>query len=559
MAPEYVTQGRLGDRLVGKGRLTPEQLDVALAEQRRAHRPLGEILRSLGFCRQEDIAELVAEDMGLPFLREPDIKPDPMITSTLDREFVLETGAFPFSLEEGTLRVAMISPDDPRLVSEVRQRFPYPLELAMTSDRAISALLSKYVDAEVGKVAGIFADLKSAGEAAADLPIEALTEALLVDGVNRGATDIHVEPEERISRVRYRVDGVLIQGENLPAEATSAIVSRIKILSNLDISERRRPQDGRLRLELNGREVDMRVSVMPCTWGENVVLRVLDRSGGGASSGGVGLDPEREATLRKVVELPHGLFLVTGPTGSGKTTTLYNMLGMVDAMRRNVATIEDPVEYRMPLLRQSQVDPSIGFTFHAGLRALLRQDPDVILIGEIRDAETADMAVKASMTGHLVLSTLHTNSAVGAVSRLVDIGVEAYLVEDCLIGAMGQRLVRTVCDTCAEPASPSESELAWLGEEPALMRRGTGCVRCNDSGLSGRTAIAELFMPDDEVAEAIRTGASPAVLGQLARKSGFKSLEEDGKRLVSQGVTTMAEVLRVTASHRLSEGRRADV
>ncbi len=557
---EYKTLDRLGDRLVQNGRITTGQLEVALADQKRAHQPLGEILQSLGFCQQEDIAELVAQDMGLPFLRAADFEVDPLITTTLDREFVRETGAFPFALTDGTLRVAMVEPDDPVKVAAVRARFPYQLELAMTSEKVVRSLLRKHLDAEIGKVASIFTELQAVGENAhAELPIEELTEALLIDGVNRHATDIHIEPEERITRIRYRVDGVLVQGENLPLEATQAIISRVKILSNLDISERRRPQDGRLNIDVNGTEIDMRVSVMPCTYGENIVLRILDRSGGGADIGALGLEPRLQSVLRTIVERPHGLFLVTGPTGSGKTTTLYAMLGMIDAMRRNVATIEDPVEYRMPLLRQSQVDPSIGFTFHAGLRALLRQDPDVLLIGEIRDLETADMAVKASMTGHLVLSTLHTNSALGAIARLVDIGIDAYLVEDCLIAAMGQRLVRTVCEDCAEDVMPTEAELEWLGSAPMQMRRGTGCERCGDTGLAGRTALAELFMPDEQIAEAMRRGAGQGTLQELAIKSGFVSIEENGKRLVAEGITTMKEVLRVNASHRLSQEERADL
>jgi type IV pilus assembly protein PilB len=555
---ENLPKGRLGDRLIEKGRITDAQLGVALAEQKRAHRPLGEILRSLGFCRQEDISELLAEDMGLSYLREGEIEVDPLVTSTVDREFVRATGAFPYTIEEGTMRVAMIQPDDPAKVAIVRKRFPYPLELAMTSERTILALLGKFIEAEIGQVASIFAELNSK-DALDDLPIEAITKALLVDGVNQGATDIHLEPEERITRIRFRIDGVLLQGENLPMEATAAIISRIKILSGLDISERRRPQDGRLRIEVDGRNIDMRVSVMPCVHGENVVLRILDRSGG-SGAGSMGLDDVTRNLLQKIANRPHGLFLVTGPTGSGKTTTLYGMLGLVDALKRNVATIEDPVEYQMPLLRQSQVDPSIGFTFHAGLRSLLRQDPDVILIGEIRDAETADMAVKASMTGHLVFSTLHTNSAIGAIPRLVDIGIEPYLVEDSLIGAMGQRLVRKVCVECAEERAPTEAEARWFGEHPPLIiTHGAGCIRCNDTGLSGRTAIIELFMPDDETAEVIRHGGSQGQIEELAMKSGFIPLEEYGKRLVSDGITTMAEVLRVSASHRMSEAEHANL
>lgn len=555
---DVIPKGRLGDRLIAKERITEDQLGVALAEQKRAHRPLGEILRSLGFCRQDDISELLAEDMGLSYLREDEITPDPLVTATVDREFVRDTGAFPYLLDNGTLHVAMVQPDDPGQVAEVRSRFPYPLEIAMTSERTILGLLSKYIEAEIGNVATIFAELQ-ADDQTGELPIEAITQALLVDGVNQAATDIHIEPEERITRVRFRIDGMLVQGENLPVSATAAIISRLKILSGLDISERRRPQDGRIRLDLDGRGIDMRVSIMPCVHGENVVLRILDRSGG-AGTGGLGLGPERQRVLQRVVDRPHGLFLVTGPTGSGKTTTLYGMLGLVDALRRNVATIEDPVEYQVPLLRQSQVDPSIGFTFHEGLRSLLRQDPDVILIGEIRDEETASMAVKASMTGHLVLSTLHTNSALGAIPRLVDIGIEPYLVEDSLIGAMGQRLVRKVCVGCSEERVLTEDELRWFGEHPPLLvQHGVGCARCNGTGLSGRTAIIELFMPTDEVAEVIRHGGSHGTLEKLAIEHGFSPLEADGKRLVAQGITTMDEVLRVSASHRLSEDERADL
>jgi len=549
-------KGRIGDRLVAGGHISEEQLMVALAEQKRAYRPLGEILRSLGFCRQADILALLAEDMGLPFLSSSDLVADPQVTASVDREFVRETGAFPYALVDGTLRVAMVAPDDPNKLAAVRLRFPYPLELGVTSERHLLVLLDQYVEQEAGRVAALFAELKDA-EDDFELPIEQLTEALLVDGVNLGATDIHLEPEERITRIRFRVDGVLSQGENLPAEATAAIVSRIKILSGLDISERRRPQDGRLSLPLDGREVDMRVSVMPCTHGENVVLRILDRNGGGESRGLSGLTEGCMSVLQRVVERPHGLFLVTGPTGSGKTTTLYGMLDMVDALSRNVATIEDPVEYQMPLIRQSQVDPSIEFTFHAGLRALLRQDPDVILIGEIRDRETADMAIKAAMTGHLVLSTLHTNSALGSISRLVDIGIESYLVEDCLIGAMGQRLVRTICEDCAEHVEPSAAELQWLGEGQHELRRGAGCERCHGVGLAGRCAIVELFAPSDEVVEELRRGSGQRALLEAAQRDGFVSIEIDGKRLVSSGRTTMQEVLRVSASHRLSEVERA--
>ncbi|MCA8979402.1 MAG: Flp pilus assembly complex ATPase component TadA [Planctomycetes bacterium] len=553
-------KGRLGDRLIEKGRLTEAQLEVALGEQKRAHRALGEILVSLAFCTHEDILELLAEDMGLPFLREQDVQVDPLIASTLDADFVRETQSFPYSLVDGTLRIVMVSPDDPHCVARVRERFPYPLDVAITSERVIKSLTRGHLESAESVVAKIFQELQALhADEHVDYPVEALTEAVLLDGINRGATDIHVEPEERICRIRYRIDGVLHTGENLPQGVTAAVVSRIKIMSSLDISERRRPQDGRLSMLVGDHQIDMRVSVMPCTYGENVVLRILDRSGGCMKLGSLGISSQYQRLLQRIIQRPHGLFLVTGPTGSGKTTTLYSMLSMIDATERNVATVEDPVEYRMPLLRQSQVDPSIGFNFHSGLRALLRQDPDVILIGEIRDQETADMAIKASMTGHLVLSTLHTNSALGVIPRLADIGIEPFMIEDSLIGALGQRLVRRVCDSCAQLVPPTDVELRWLGREVEHLRRGAGCDRCNGSGLAGRTVLAELFVPDDSMADALRTGSGLGTLQQLAKQQGFQSLEDDGRRLVSAGVTTMEEILRVNASHRLTLEERGDV
>lgn len=559
-APTIAPKGRLGDRLIERGRLTQAQLEVALAEQKRAHRALGEILVNLSFCTQGDILELVAEDMGLPFLRERDVEIDPLIASTLDVAFVKDTLAFPYALVDDSLRVLMVAPDDPTCVSRVRARFPYPLDIAITSEGEIHRLIRQHLEEAASLVAKIFQDHQAGTPSSSDdLPIEALTEAILIDGVNRGATDIHVEPEERVTRIRYRIDGVLHPGENLPIEATNAVISRIKILSALDISERRRPQDGRLELSVNDNQIDMRVSVMPCTFGENVVLRILDRSSGCISLEQLGLSSSKVAWLRRVVNRPHGIFLVTGPTGSGKTTTLYSMLSMIDATERNVATIEDPVEYRMPLLRQSQVDNSIGFNFHAGLRALLRQDPDVILIGEIRDQETADMAIKASMTGHLVLSTLHTNSALGVIPRLMDIGIEPYMIEDSLIGSLGQRLVRVNCESCSKLEPPTPEELAWLGEPVEHVRRGAGCERCGETGLVGRTALSELFMPDDSMADALRTGAGLGVLEKLAIGQGFETLDDDGKRLVREGVTTMQEIRRVNASHRLSLVERGNL
>ncbi len=557
MSSSAGTRLRLGEALIERGFLNQNRLEVALAEQKRHHKPLGQILVALGFVRPDQIAAIVSEELGIPLVRGRDLQADPDLLNGLDPAIVREIGAFPIALEDGTLKVAMVDPADPQRVASVRSYFPYPLDLVMITEEDLALLLQKFFSNTESQVAAI---LSRGGDPwVGEFPVEKITRAILWDGVNLGATDIHIEPEENVTRVRYRVDGLLQTGENLPREHTEAILSRIKILSHMDIAERRRPQDGHLRLEIDGRQVDMRVSYMPTVNGENVVLRIMDRSAGNVQLSRLGLSVKAQSMMRCVTERSHGLFLVTGPTGSGKTTTLYGMLGEVDAIHRNVATVEDPVEFSIPLIRQSQVDPSIGYTFSEGLRTLLRQDPDVILVGEIRDHETADMAIKASMTGHLVFSTLHTNDAIGSVPRLADLGIPAYLVEDSLIGVLAQRLVRRVCRNCAEPYEPTPYERDLLGEEGGNPQRGRGCEQCGHSGLRGRTVIAELFFPTDDLSELLREGADARVLRQAARAAGFRTMEEDGLEKVRQGVTTFEEIRRVNRSHRLGADEREDL
>jgi type II secretory ATPase GspE/PulE/Tfp pilus assembly ATPase PilB-like protein len=555
---EVGLKGRLGDRLVEKGLLAPERLEVALGEQRRFHRPLGQILLALGFVRAEDLAALLAEDFGLEYLRANEIRPDALILSAIDAAFVRETLSFPYRIEEGSLCALVVDPGDSAKLSALRARFPFPLRLAITTEDELALLARTHLAAQKSEVAALFA---GAAETRAELSAEEVVQAILLDGLRRRATDIHVEPDEHLTRVRYRVDGLLQGAENLPARSTPAIVSRIKVLAHLDISERRRPQDGRLRAMLDDQSVDMRVSILPTQHGENVVLRILASTAGGVLRlASLGLATEAQQRLARVAARPHGLFLVTGPTGSGKTTTLYAMLSEVDAVHRKVATIEDPIEYRLPLLRQTQVEPSIGFGFAQGLRALLRQDPDVILVGEIRDQETADMAIKASMTGHLVLSTLHTNSAIGALPRLVDMGVEPYLVLDSLIGAAGQRLVRRVCAACSQPVEASAAERKWLGAEgPLELRRGRGCGACEGTGFRGRTVLLELFFPNAESAAALREQGGSTHLEEHARAHGFAPMELDGRRLVREGITTMDEVQRVSRAHFLTAEERGEL
>ncbi len=549
---------RLGEVLLESGLIDARQLKIALDEQRQIKRPLGEILVALGFVRREVVGKYLAEDLGVPFLRARDVDPDPLLVSGLDADFVRSLGAFPIRQTAGRLLVAMVDPADPLKISALRRHFVCDLDLAMIVESDLVQLIRKYFPEEGGQVSELIDRERELGlDENSDLPIERITQTLIVDGIRAGVTDIHLHPEERVTRIRVRIDGVMNQADVLPRSATAAVVSRIKILSDLDISERRRPQDGRMRLAVDGRKVDMRVSIMPTSFGESVVLRVLDRAAGNIPLSELGISRSSCDLLRRVVERPHGLFLVTGPTGSGKTTTLYSLLAGVDTVHRNVATIEDPVEYNLPFVRQSQVEPSVGFDFQAGLRALLRQDPDVILVGEIRDQETASMAIKASMTGHLVLSTLHTNTAIGAVPRLMDLGVSPYLIEDALIGVLAQRLVRKNCTSCMADVETTEYERAWLGKDVPFLMRGTGCARCDETGYSGRTVISELFLPNDDLAPLLRDGASLPELARAARAAGFTDMVEEGRRKVIAGLTTADEVERVHKSHRLSEAERA--
>lgn len=543
--------GRLGDRLIARGALRAEELEIALAEQRRAHRPLGEILVELGFVSDESIARVRAEDLGVEFVSAAELAPDPFLCASLEPDFVHATRSVPLGETAGRVRIALADPDDPESLARVRARFPGELEIVLTTraalEHAARALACEGGDAVVRVLAS----------AATDVSIETLVQALLADAVHAGATDLHVEPEGAVTRVRHRVDGLLRGAENLPRELTVPVVTRFKILAGLDIAERRRPQDGRFRLALDDREIDLRVSILPCAGGENVVVRILDRRARSLSLAELGIDAGHARALARVASRPHGLFLVTGPTGAGKTTTLYALLAEVDALARNVVTIEDPIEYRLPLVRQTQVDPAVGLDFGSGLRSVLRQDPDVILVGEIRDRETAEMALRAALTGHLVFATLHTNSALGALPRLRDLGVDPWLVDDALIGVLAQRLVRRVCAACARAAEPDDTLRAWLGADAGTPRSGAGCPRCAGTGFRGRTALVEVFLPDERCAAALRAGAPLDELQRLAADAGLVPLVDDGKRKVRAGATTRDEVLRVCRGQRLAEDERA--
>jgi general secretion pathway protein E len=378
-----------------------------------------------------------------------------------------------------------------------------------------------------------------------DAPIIRLINALLAQAIRENASDVHIETFEQTLVVRFRVDGVMREVVRPRRELAPLLVSRIKVMGKLDIAEKRVPQDGRISLRIGGREVDVRVSTMPANFGERVVLRLLDKQAGRLNLEKLGLAPHTLEALQAIVHRPHGIFLVTGPTGSGKTTTLYGSLAELNGSSINVLTVEDPIEYSLPGIGQTQVNNKADMTFARGLRAILRQDPDVVMVGEIRDLETAEIAVQASLTGHLVLSTLHTNSAVGAVTRLIDMGVEPFLLSSSLIGVLAQRLVRVLCSECRVQRPATANELAFLGETTATVFSAKGCLECSHSGYMGRTGLYEMVVVDEKMRELIHDAASEQTLSRYAR-SNAPSIAEDGKAKILAGVTTVDEVLRVS-------------
>jgi general secretion pathway protein E len=383
-------------------------------------------------------------------------------------------------------------------------------------------------------------------EAQDDAPVIRLINALLAQALREGASDIHLEAYAEHSELRFRIDGLLREVMQPPRALHAALVSRIKVMANLDIAEKRLPQDGRIALKLAGHAVDVRVSTLPTAHGERVVLRLLDKRQGRLQLEALGMAPDTLAGVQELIHAPHGILLVTGPTGSGKTTTLYAALSRLDAGRLNIVTVEDPIEYELPGIGQTQVQPGIGLTFARALRAILRQDPDVVMIGEIRDLETAQIAVQASLTGHLVLATLHTNDAIGAVTRLTDMGIEPYLLASSLLGVLGQRLVRRLCPVCREAVSPDRAEReALAGRNVERLMRPRGCPECNQLGYRGRTGIYELFVVDEMARQLIHDGAAEAELRRAAQAHGWRSLYEDGLRWVESGETSLEELLRV--------------
>ncbi len=571
---------RLGDLLLQRGYLAPEQLEEALRLQKQPEhrgRLLGEILVSLGFCTEEQITECLAQEFGIPFARLDTRLCDLQCADLLPREYIEANLVVPLFLVRDVLTVAVAEPSNLFLADEVASLTGKQVQLVAAPARDIRRLITNLPnskvfviddiieetqDGEVTVIEDVVEDISDIEEAAGQSPVIRLVNYIIYTAVKEGASDIHIEPAERCLRVRNRVDGRLYKALEVPKHLTAAVTSRVKIMAALDISERRLPQDGRIHVMLDGRKIDLRVSTFPGSRGEKTVIRILDTRSISLELEQLGFTEEILHTFREQIRAPNGIVLVTGPTGSGKSTTLYAALNDIASMENNICTVEDPIEYHLPLINQFQVQERLGLTFSKALRTLLRQDPDVIMLGEIRDEETARTAIQAALTGHLVLSTLHTNDACSAVTRLINMGVEPYLIGAGLNLVLAQRLVRRVCSRCSQPFEPSRKmrrALEQLGMPLDRLYKGTGCRHCRNTGYRGRIAIHEMLVIDDELRDVITSNPTLLKVRQLARQKGMTTLLEDGLQKVREGITTLEEVWQAVGTQLSASTKEAPV
>ena len=552
----------LGDMLVQQGKLSRNDLDRALEVQRSMGGRLGRLLLSLGLVSEVDVGTALARQAGLPLVRQDDFPQERPELGQLNTSFLLANHVLPLGPVDGQVSLsgfAAADPLDPAVQAALRLVFGQVPGLAFGLESEIAARLQQWFvqdeappEEQEGQAYGASEFIEHLRDMASEAPIIQRVNQILAQAVAAKSSDIHIETYEEKSVVRIRVDGEIFPIDEIDNKDAPAVVSRVKILSQLDIAERRMPQDGRTKIRVHGKEMDVRVSTVPTAFGESVVMRLLEKNLDLLSLQSLHFTPPTLAAMRQMLAVPHGILLVTGPTGSGKSTTLYASMQELEGQNLKILTVEDPVEYRLPWLNQVQVQPQIGLTFAQVLRAFLRQDPDVIMIGEMRDGETAEIAVQAALTGHLVLSTLHTNSAMGAIVRLINMGVEPYLITASLVGVLAQRLVRRLCSDCkqAMPADQARAAAASLGAEPpadATVYKAVGCASCRNTGYRGRVAIHELLRLTDEVKQQVLERGTAVNSVQSAYVGG--NLLQDGATKVFSGLTTAEEVLRVARQH----------
>lgn len=572
-----MAESRICEILVRNGRLHAEQVDEALELQKIRPKRIGELLLDLGYIEEDELLEALSEQFGIPFETSIREQIDSSLTTRAPIGFIREYHMVPLRKNGSAYYVALNDPANLPLLDDLRLLLGGPVTPVLCRREDIQAVIDGYFDQQGENAADMLdsivldehdddepgsIDLMDGDRDLLDLaneaPIIKLINLLISGAVRERASDIHIEPFEREVKVRYRIDGVLYDKFNVPKSQQAAVVSRIKIMARLNIAEHRLPQDGRIKIRLSGKEIDIRVSVIPIQHGERVVMRILEKGSFLFGLEELGMARQDYELVDKLLRSPHGIMLVTGPTGSGKSTTLYACLQRVLSPDINVITVEDPVEYQMAGVGQIEVKPKIGLTFAHALRSILRQDPDVILVGEIRDLETADMAVHASLTGHLVFSTLHTNDSAGAITRLVNMGIEPFLVTSSTIAIMAQRLVRNICPDCREAYEPDLESLLELGLTVEQARgksayRGRGCAKCQNRGYYGRTGIFELLVMTPRVQNLALRGADSNQIKREAKKYGMRTLREDGAAKVMRGVSTIEEVLRVTRDDILEE------
>ena len=566
-----------GDFLVGHDVIAPDQLRKALQEQKQKGERLEQTIVRLKYAEEEPVLKSLAEYFNLPYVDLDTYIIDEEITKIIPEEMAIRHTLIPIFKIGNTLTIALADPLNIHAVDEVRNRAKTDMEIVVSTEEkikkaierhyggasstALETTLRQFTGQSVSGVSTEPTDYRKTYDLSVKEPLPGITEdapaaklfdLVMIQAIKDRASDIHIEPDEKALRIRLRIDGFLYEFLTLPKQVHPSLTSRIKVLAEMDIAETRLPQDGNLNVKLDNRGFEIRVSTFPTIYGENVVLRILDQTSPLMKLEDLGFTEDMLLRYKQLIRKPNGIILVTGPTGSGKTTTLYSSLNMINSLEKNIITIEDPVEYRLALIRQTQVNLKAGITFAKGLRSILRQDPDVVMVGEIRDLETAEVTVQAALTGHLVVSTLHTNDAPEAITRLKDIGVEPYLISSSVIGVLAQRLIRNICPQCRVPYQTDQNMLAKLSEyfpelkEPITLYKGKGCKNCKQSGYWGRTGIFELLIVDERIKQLISEKASPQIIRETARETtGMISLRDDGLKKVLKGITTLEEVDRV--------------
>ncbi len=539
-------KAELGLMLVTDNIITKEQLETAITKKKILKTTLEDTLLDLGFVTSEQIAQSTARHLGLTFIHLSDYDINLETLELLPENVIRNYQAVPLKMEQNSLHVAISDPLNLPAVNEIKRVSKYPVKFVITSKKDIQAIIERYFNLQQ-MTKQIISDIRIE-KTFDDSTVSRLVDKLLHAGMNSRASDIHLEPHSPEMRVRFRIDGILHDITTVPKDIDASLLSRIKVMADMDITEHRRPQDGHISLKLNDKEYDLRIASTSTIAGEKIVIRILDKTGMLLSLKELGLSTKEQEVFKSLIQRPHGIILVTGPTGSGKTTTLYAVLNQIDTLTKNVVTIEDPVEYKLEGINQTQVNPAADITFATGLRSILRQDPDIIMVGEIRDSETANIAIHAALTGHLVLSTLHTNDAASAITRLIDMGIEPFLVSSAVIGVVAQRLMRTICPECKEQYQPSEEILKETRLEDLQNKitffHGKGCEHCMQTAYRGRTGVFEVMKIGDKIRELILGKQPAARIKEICRQEGMTTLKDSAIEKVTLGVTTVDEVKR---------------